>query len=470
VASCSNDVAEAGCGAASEGGAGSSFEKVSACPGVAATRATNAARALVLPVVDSEDEAAVKEVGAAGSSRNSGGVPAFDAGADFAQRPEVDVAPAAEVGACEGAAPEEIDAPAADDVVAAEVAAGADEAPDVGDVVGADKLPGFAGRGGAFAAGGGEAGGAGRAGGTVGMADLGAVLGDVAVRADVAEVADVLEAGVPDAAGDPEGRLASVEVVEAGLVASDTRAVGMLVALEPVVRVGVAPVAEDVAVAPVFADGASARGAGPACAVCEDVDFDAIVDLLEAGGVVSDATAVGDLRAAAAAADDPDPGAETVVEVVEEAAGEAEDGVAGAADRVGGIGASPDPRSAASSIGDAQVPEYALSVDVDDAHDPDDVEAAPELPETAESDACVAGMVGIPNPAGDLCVSAAVEALADALGDRAGAGAPDPMPWVAAGVPGTGVAACDDAGGAAAGACLAAVALEEIGVGAVASV
>ena len=155
------------------------------------------------------------------------------------------------------------------------------------------------------------------------------------------------------------------------------------------------------------------------------------------------------MRAAAAAADDPDAGA--VVEVV--GAGEAGVGVTGAADRVGGIGASPDPRSAASSIGDAQVPEYALSVEAD-AHDPDDVEAAPELPPTAESAICFtgpvesadvepeafatvgleacpdapAGMVGIPNPAGDFCVSAVGEALADALWDRVGAGAADPVP------------------------------------------
>jgi hypothetical protein len=315
VASCSNDVADAGCEAASEGGADSSSDKVSVCPGVVATRATKAARALVLPVVDSEDEAAVEKVGAAGSGRDSGAAPAFDGGADFAQRPEVDATPATEVGSCEGAAPEGVDAPAAGDVVAADEAAGA--APDIEDVVGANEPPGLAGRGGAFAAGGGEAGGAGRAGGTVGMADLGAVLGDVAVRADVADLApgevaaagvvadapdaDVLEVGVPDAAGDPEGRLASVEVVETGLVASDARAVGMLVALELVARVGVAsfdaepdadpdaeveaedadadaavpgaeaagdpraaPVAEGVGVAPVFADGAGARGAPPA--------------------------------------------------------------------------------------------------------------------------------------------------------------------------------------------------------------
>ena len=197
-----------------------------------------------------------------------------------------------------------------------------------------------------------------------------------------------------------------------------------------------------------------------------------------------------DFRAAAAAAGDPDACAEAVVDVVGEGAGEAGVGVAGAADRVGGIGASPDPRSAASSIGDAQVPEYALSADVD-ALDPDAVEVAPELPALAKSDVCVtgavesadvepeafatvgldacpdfaAGMVGIPNPAGDFCVSAAVDALADGLWDRASAGAADPVLWVAA-APGAGVAACDDAGAPAAGACLAAAALEEIGVGA----
>jgi hypothetical protein len=459
VASCSNDVADAGCEAASEGGADSSSDKVSVCPGVVATRATKAARALVLPVVDSEDKATVAEVAAAGV------------------------------------------------VVAAEGAAGADEAPDVGDVVGANEPPGLAGRGGAFATGGGEAGGAGRAGGTVGMGDLDAVLGDVAVRADVAEVApgavaavgvvadapdaDVLEVGVPDAAGDPEGRLASVVVVEAGLVAdpaAEVEAAGADVAVpgtEAAPDPRVIPGAEGVA--PVFADGAAARGAPPAWAGCEDVGFDATVDLFEVGGVVSDATAVADLRATAAAADDPDAGAE----VVGDGADEAEVGVAGAAARVGGIGASPDPRSAASSIGDAQVPEYALSVDVD-AHDPDDVEAAPELLETVESDVCVtgavepadegpeavatvgldacpdvaAGMVGIPNPAGDFCVSAAVDALADALWGRANAGVADPVPWAAAAASGASVAACDDVGAAAVGACLAADALGEIGVGA----
>jgi hypothetical protein len=159
-----------------------------------------------------------------------------------------------------------------------------------------------------------------------------------------------LEVGVPDPAGDPEGRLASVEVVETGLVASDARAIGLLVALELVARVGVASVeaepgaepdvevraddadadptapgveaaadpramlaAEAVGVEPAFADGAGARGAALAWPVCEDVDFAAVADMFEAGGVVSDATVVADLRAAAAAGDDTDAGAEAAV-------------------------------------------------------------------------------------------------------------------------------------------------------------
>ncbi len=84
--------------------------------------------------------------------------------------------------------------------------------------------------------------------------------------------------------------------------------------------------------------------------------------------------AVPALRAAAPAVAVPaaDEGADAAVPVPEAAdvapvAGEAEVDVADAAVRVGGIGASPDPRSAASNIGDAHVPEYALSVD-EDAH------------------------------------------------------------------------------------------------------
>jgi hypothetical protein len=66
--------------------------------------------------------------------------------------------------------------------------------------------------------------------------------------------------------------------------------------------------------------------------------------------------AVADLRAVAAAADEAVTGA-----------GVAAGPEAGAADKIGGIGASPDPRSEASNIGDAHVPEYALSLDVDAA-------------------------------------------------------------------------------------------------------
>jgi hypothetical protein len=198
-------------------------------------------------------------------------------------------------------------------------------------------------------------------------------------------------------------------------------------------------VAEAVGVAPVLADGAVARGADAAWAVCEGVGFDAVAGLLDAGDVGSDAVA--DLRAAAAPADDADACSEAGAEGEWDAVDDADADVEGAADRVGGTGASPDPRSPASSMGDAQVPEYALSAGAD-AHEPDDDVVAPELPATAESDAfaaravesedeepevfaavagldacpeAAAGMVGIPNPAGDFGASAPVDALADAL-------------------------------------------------------
>ena len=280
------------------------------------------------------------------------------------------------------------------------------------------ELPGFAGRGGAFAAGGGEAGGAGRAGGTVGIAALGVGLGAVAADVEVA-AADV--AGVP---GDAAGRRASEGVfaadgvdagepaadevgAAAGRVASAARAIGMagVPALagrdgaapadadaadgdaadadagtaDAVVVPRVAPEAELVGTAPVLAEGAGARGAVPAAVGCGEVDLDG-ADLLEVGCVASAAAAVAGLRAVVAAADEAVAGVDAAVEADEAVAGvdvagaadEAVVGVdagagpeAGAADRVGGIGASPDPRSEASNIGDAHVPEYALSVDVD---------------------------------------------------------------------------------------------------------
>ena len=228
----------------SNGGADSSSNEESVTPGLVATRATKAARALVLPVVDKAAEA-VEDVGAVG------------------------------------------------DVAGAEEVAGPLDGPDVGDGGGVGELPGFTGRGGAFAAGGGEAAGAGRAGGTVGIAALGVGLGAVAaVAADVADVAE--------GAGDATGRLASAVVAEAGRVVSAARAVGMPWVPELAARAGAAPVdadpgAEADAVvaprvapevelgggtAPVLAEGAGARGAVPACVGCEDVDLGA-ADLFE---------------------------------------------------------------------------------------------------------------------------------------------------------------------------------------------
>jgi hypothetical protein len=234
-------VADAGSNG-SNGGADSSSNEESVNPGLVATRATKAARALVLPVVDKAAEA-VEDVGAVG------------------------------------------------DVAGAEELADPLDAPDVGEGAGVGELPGFIGRGGALAAGGGEAAGAGRAGGTVGIAALGVGLGAVAA-ADVADVA----AG----AGDATGRLASAGVAEAGRGVSAARAVGMPWVPELAGRVGAAPVDADPGegaeavvaprvapeaelgggTAPVLAEGAGARAAAPACVGCGDVDLGA-PDLLE---------------------------------------------------------------------------------------------------------------------------------------------------------------------------------------------
>ena len=355
---------------------------------------------------------------------------------------------------------------------AGDVAADPLEAPDVGDGADADEVPGLAGRGGALAAGGGEAAGAGRAGGTVGIADLGVSLGDGAEPACVAE-----PLGVAEVAGDTVGRLASVGIADAGRVASAARAVGMPTAPEPAGRAGAAPgdadpdAVVDAVVAPRVApdaepvdaefDGgapdvepvraaadvelvgaapdaapagtavllgadAVARGAVPGCADCEDVDLVA-AGLMEASAVGSVAGAAVDLRAVAAAADDADADAVPEAVLPEAASVEAaepvcaadtvadpEVGVAGAADRVGGMGASPDPRSAASNIGDAHVPEYALSVDdeldalVERVAESADVEAeAFAVVGFAPCPDVDAGAAGMPNPAGDLSASVA---------------------------------------------------------------
>jgi hypothetical protein len=238
----------------SRGGADSSSNEESVNPGLVATRATRAARALLLPVVDKAAEA-VEDVGAVG------------------------------------------------DVAGAEEVADPLDGPDVGDGGGVGELPGFKGRGGAFAAGGGEAAGAGRAGGTVGIAALGVGLGAVVVRADAAEAAETVPATVPVAGAEGVGATDEAETEEpaadAGRGASAARAVGTPWVPELEGRAGAAPVdaepgaeadavvaprvateAEPVGAAPVLAEGAGARGAVPACVGCEDVGLGA-ADLLE---------------------------------------------------------------------------------------------------------------------------------------------------------------------------------------------
>lgn len=177
----------------SSGSADSSSNEESVNPGLVATRATKAARALLLPVDDKAAEAVE------------------DAGARAAWA----------------------DAPAEGDVAGAEEVADPLDAPDVGDGAGTGELPGFAGRGGAFAAGGGEGAGAGRAGGTVGIAALGVGLGADAVAAGV----EVIAADVAEVVGDAVGRRASegafaADGADAGELAADEVGAGELAADE----------------------------------------------------------------------------------------------------------------------------------------------------------------------------------------------------------------------------------------------
>ena len=155
----------------------------------AATRATKAAIAPVLPVVDAGS-------GVAADATAGAVPPALSVGAEVAQRPDVDAEALDDAGAAAGMDVElvaltdgipmvgvgaAIDARPAADAAPAGNAAG-DEAP-------ADELPGRVGRGGGFAAGGGDAAGAGRAGGTVGIADFEMGLLTVAGRGAVLALA-----------------------------------------------------------------------------------------------------------------------------------------------------------------------------------------------------------------------------------------------------------------------------------------
>jgi hypothetical protein len=86
-------------------------------PRVVAARATKASRAFALGAVEDDAGAAVAGDCAAGSARASDAALAVDGDADFAQRPDVDVAP---TGVEEDGAPARAAAPAVCDV--AEVA------------------------------------------------------------------------------------------------------------------------------------------------------------------------------------------------------------------------------------------------------------------------------------------------------------------------------------------------------------
>jgi hypothetical protein len=101
----------------SKGGGDSSSNEESVNPGLVATRATKAARALELPVVDEAVAAAAEGVGAEGSGRGSDAALAAGVGADFAQRPDVD---AVGDGVNEGEAPARADAPGVSDAVVPE--------------------------------------------------------------------------------------------------------------------------------------------------------------------------------------------------------------------------------------------------------------------------------------------------------------------------------------------------------------
>lgn len=209
-----------------------SVAKDSAVFEAAATRATKAAIAPVLAVLVADVDGAAGDVG---SPADEAAPPAFNVGAEVAQRPDVDdavvldecaealedaVAPdgASEVGAGAGVDQRpDVDVLDGANVgvgVEAEPVALADVVPTVdvgaagdgrlaegatagaGDEAFATELPGRVGRGGGFAAGGGDAAGAGRAGGTGGIAAFEIGLLTVAVR------------GVAVAAGEVAGRLA----------------------------------------------------------------------------------------------------------------------------------------------------------------------------------------------------------------------------------------------------------------------
>jgi hypothetical protein len=211
-------------------------------------------------------------------------------------------------------------------------------------------------------------------------------------------VAEPAGSAVGDAADGAEGRLASADVEDVGFAEVVGRVAEAVGAAELAARVCAAGV-EPVGVALGFAGAADVRGAVPGDAVCATADFDAAVDVFETGGVASDddAAAVdeaatrGDFRepevdAEDSAEVDADAEVEGALAVEADADADAALGVdvAGAAERVGGIGESPDPKSETSSTGEAQVPEYAASEGAA-AHEPE-VELVAEAPGALEAE------------------------------------------------------------------------------------
>jgi hypothetical protein len=211
---------------------------------------------------------------------------------------------------------------------------------------------------------------AGRVADAVGAAELAARVGAVAAGADPDP--DGEPDGEPDAdtgadpGADPDASAgtdpdadadscpdADLDVVDAGPVEADPDAVFDARGCTDVGPVGIALA---------FAGAADVRGAAPAGGVCATADFDAGADVFEAGGVASDdeAAARGDFREPEVDVDDvADVGVAGAFAVEADAGVDAAlgAGVAGAAERVGGTGESPDPRSETSSTGEAQVPE-----------------------------------------------------------------------------------------------------------------
>jgi hypothetical protein len=135
---------------------------------------------------------------------------------------------------------------------------------------------------------------------------------------------------------------------------------------------------EPVDVALALVDAADVRATVPAGGVCATADFGA--DVFDADNVASaeeaaadEAVASGDFREPEVDVEDAaDVGVEGAFVVEADADADAALGVAvaGAAERVGGTGESPDPRSETSSMGEAQVPEYAASEGAA-AHEPE---------------------------------------------------------------------------------------------------